>query len=122
MFRVRKPGQWIRDLPKGTNPYRDDIFQDRFKKLPWNAPSYTIIAHLSKDGLMHIHPDGRQNRSITPREAARLQSFSDKYIFEGTRTKQFVQIGNAVPPFFARAITKSIKNTIEQTIAVRAQL
>ena len=120
IFSLLKPGQWIRDLPAGTNPYREDIFQDRFKKLPWDAPSHTIIAHLSKDGLMHIHPDRRQNRSITPREAARLQSFPDRYVFEGPITKQYVQIGNAVPPLFAKAIAESIKKAMEIKVPVRS--
>ena len=120
IFSLLKPGQWIKDLPKGMNPYREDIFQDRFKKLPWDAPSYTIIAHISKDGLMHIHPDKRQNRSITPREAARLQSFDDDFIFAGPRTHQFVQIGNAVPPLFGKVIAESIKNLLEQKMSVRS--
>ena len=119
IFNLLKPGQWIKDLPQGTNPYREDIFRDRFKKLPWDEPSSTIIAHLSKDGLMHIHPDRKQSRSITPREAARLQSFSDYYVFEGPKTKQYMQVGNAVPPLFAKVIAKSIKKTVAIEIPAR---
>jgi DNA (cytosine-5)-methyltransferase 1 len=118
IFSLLKPGQMIKDLPKRYNPYRKDIFQDRFKKLPWDNPSSTIIAHLSKDGLMHAHPDREQNRSITPREAARIQSFDDKYVFEGERTHQFVQIGNAVPPLFAKAIAEEIKELLKIKLEV----
>lgn len=113
IFKMLKPGQWISDLPKHYNRYRKDIFLDKYKKQSWNKPSSTILAHLSKDGLMFIHPDNRQNRSFTPREAARLQSFDDKFVFAGPRTEQFIQIGNAVPPLFGKVIAEGIKEAMK---------
>jgi len=117
IFKMLKPGERIADLPDRYNPYRKDIFADKYKKQRWDRPSSTILAHLSRDGLMFIHPDGRQNRSFTPREAARLQSFDDSYVFEGSRTQKFIQIGNAVPPLFARAIADAIMESVKIKVA-----
>ncbi|MDE1764951.1 MAG: DNA cytosine methyltransferase [Thaumarchaeota archaeon] len=119
IFSMLKPGQWISDLPERFNPYRKDIFEDKYKKQYWNRPSSTILAHLAKDGLMFIHPDGKQNRSLTPREAARLQSFDDGYVFHGHMTHQFRQIGNAVPPLFAKAVAVAIMDTMKIPISQR---
>lgn len=77
-----------------------------------NQPSNLIPAHLYKDGLRHIHPDPKQARSITAREAARLQTFPDEYQFEGSRTDFFRMIGNAVPPLMASYIAKAVKETL----------
>jgi DNA (cytosine-5)-methyltransferase 1 len=76
----------------------------KYHVLKWNKPSNTIPAHLYKDGLRHIHPDSKQARSITVREAARLQSFDDDFEFTGSLTDQYKMVGNAVPPKFAEAI------------------
>ena len=73
-----------------------------------NEPSNTIPAHLYKDGMRHIHPDPLQARSITVREAARLQTFPDDFIFLGSKMAQYKMIGNAVPVMFAKTIAKAL--------------
>ncbi len=77
-----------------------------------NEPSNTIPAHLNKDGLRHIHPDPKQARSITVREAARLQAFDDDFVFLGPQMLQYKMVGNAVPPQFARIVADSLYKTI----------
>jgi DNA (cytosine-5)-methyltransferase 1 len=97
-------------------PYDKENFKDRYTRQHRNEPCSTIVAHLSKDGLMFIHPT--QNRSLTPREAARVQSFPDWFEFPVARTHQFRVIGNAVPPLVGEAIGIAIKsylNTVRKS-------
>ena len=85
----------------------------KYNVLRWDKPSNTIPAHLKKDGLRHIHPDPKQARSITVREAARLQTFDDDFIFSGIASKDYEMIGNAVPPKFGLALGNAIIELLE---------
>jgi DNA (cytosine-5)-methyltransferase 1 len=99
------------ELPDTVRRYRTDIFDDKYKRLDENDLSRTITAHIAKDGYWYIHP--RQGRTITVREAARIQSFPDWFRFAGPPSAAFRQIGNAVPPMMARGVGQGLLRTLD---------
>jgi DNA (cytosine-5)-methyltransferase 1 len=105
-FSLLKPGQTYRDLPKHLKRYRDDIFSDKYKRLAWDDVCRTITAHIARDGYWYIHPD--QTRTLSIREAARIQTFPDAFRFCGHPSVQLRQIGNAVPPALGAAVARRV--------------
>lgn len=90
------------------------VFDNSYVVQWWDLPSKTILAHIHKDGFQFIHPDEKQLRTFTVREAARIQSFPDDFVFEGSRGEKYKQIGNAVPCLFAEALAKAVKKSLNQ--------
>ena len=93
-------------------PYDPGKFPNKWRKMEQDKPSRTLLAHLGKDSYSHIHYDSGQGRTISVREAARLQSFPDGFVFEGAMNAAFRQIGNAVPPLMSYAIAMSLRSAI----------
>jgi DNA (cytosine-5)-methyltransferase 1 len=108
IFTLMKPGDRYIDIPEEYRRYNSESFKDKYYKLLPEQPCVTITAHMSRDGYRYIHWDSQQCRTLSVREAARVQSFGDHFRFAGFRSSRFRQIGNAVPPLMAEAIAGQI--------------
>lgn len=114
VFSFMTQGSKYMDLPEQVRqilPFREDIFHDRLKRLELSKPSWTVLAHIGMDGYMYIHPT--EDRTLSVREAARIQSFHDSFVFFGNMREQYVQVGNAVPPLLAKALAESIEEILK---------
>ena len=111
IYKVMKPGDTYLDVPDHMRRYRSDIFDDKYLRMSFEGLSRTITAHIAKDGYWYIHP--RENRTLSIREAARIQTFPDSFRFAGSQSSRYQQIGNAVPPMLASAIARSVRGALD---------
>ena len=109
-FRLLGEGQTYEDLPEHLRRYRSDIFTDKYKRLAWDQVSRSITAHIAKDGYWYIHPE--QHRTLSIREAARVQTFPDSFRFAGEPSHRLRQIGNAVPPLLAARLGGCLRESL----------
>ena len=116
IFAGMQPGQTYKDVPEHLRRYRSDIFSDKYNRLTWDGLSRTITAHIARDGYWYIHPS--QDRTLSIREAARIQTFPDSFRLAGFPSNRYRQIGNAVPPFLAE---KSWRGTVSVPICKRSK-
>lgn len=125
---LKKDSPRLSDFPKCLLPAHKNVDPEKLDKSPFNDRfrvqvrgqyAMTITSHIAKDGHAFIHPHPVQCRSLTVREAARLQTFPDSYVFLGQRTSQFTQVGNAVPPYLARQIAVIVRRTLSRSNATR---
>ncbi|WP_262269589.1 DNA (cytosine-5-)-methyltransferase [Microvirga yunnanensis] len=112
-FLLLKPGMRYGELPEHLLRYRTDSFDDKYNKLPWNEPCRTITAHIARDGYWYIHPE--QPRTLSIREAARVQTFPDHFRFSGHPSHAFHQIGEAVAPLVGRGLGRAIIRALERS-------
>ena len=110
IYRDLGPGQTYLDVPEHKRRYRSDIFNDKYVRLSFDGLSRTITAHIAKDGYWYIHPS--EDRTLSIREAARIQTFPDRFRFAGYPSSRYRQIGNAVPPLLAFEIGNCLKRTL----------
>jgi DNA (cytosine-5)-methyltransferase 1 len=112
--------RWQQLRAKIVPPYDPGKFPNKWRKMWRDQPARTLLAHLGKDSYSHIHYDSSQARTISVREAARLQSFPDGFVFSGTMNPAFRQIGNAVPPLLARIIARTMQDQLHAGVGVGA--
>lgn len=117
IFQMMTPGMLYSDVPKELRRYRADSFTDKYHRLSNDELSRSITAHIAKDGYWYIHPT--ENRTLTVREAARIQTFPDRFRFAGTRSDAFKQIGNAVPPLLGKAAASALSSSLPEVSVAR---